>query len=134
MLRRKKGKRRGMAKRVLHRWIISKAGVLDQALTRALFQPTKAEQITRKRAPRSSIYSTDEWKRLRFDALAASPRCLLCGASPEIGAVLNVDHVKPVATHPHLALDPSNLQVLCASCNWGKGNKHGDFRKPIKGQ
>lgn len=160
MLRKKKGKSRRNAKAVLRKWIVSKAGLVDQGVMMAIYnqpyafpetpkieqaakptpaarsaKPPKSQRTAKKRATtarpkRASIYNTSEWKRLRFDALAASPRCLLCGASPEIGAVLNVDHVKPVATHPHLALDPSNLQVLCASCNWGKGNKPGDFRPP----
>lgn len=44
---------------------------------------------------------------------------------------MNVDHIKPRKTHPHLALDPSNLQVLCDVCNHGKGNwDKTDWRKP----
>ena len=48
--------------------------------------------------------------------------CACCGASRKTGAVINVDHIKPRRTHPHLALDPENLQVLCDACNHGKGN------------
>ena len=49
-------------------------------------------------------------------------RCCACGATPEDGVRMNVDHIKPRKTHPHMALDMSNLQVLCDDCNHGKGN------------
>ena len=35
---------------------------------------------------------------------------------------MNVDHIKPRKKYPELALDKSNLQVLCEECNHGKGN------------
>ena len=63
------------------------------------------------------------WKRLRLDALNKHGRkCQCCGASPKTGAVLNVDHVLPRRLFPELALQLSNLQVLCGDCNEGKGN------------
>jgi 5-methylcytosine-specific restriction endonuclease McrA len=37
--------------------------------------------------------------------------------------------VKPRRTHPSRALDLSNLQVLCSTCNWGKGNRRDDWRR-----
>lgn len=49
-------------------------------------------------------------------------RCECCGATPANGAVMNVDHVHPRKTHPQLALEETNLQVLCGDCNHGKGN------------
>lgn len=48
--------------------------------------------------------------------------CQSCGATPESGAVMNVDHIKPRKIYPELALTESNLQVLCHECNHGKGN------------
>ena len=36
--------------------------------------------------------------------------------------MLNMDHIKPRARFPHLALDIRNLQPACADCNTGKGN------------
>lgn len=73
-----------------------------------------------------------EWKKLRLEALLKHGRkCQCCGTSPETGAVLNVDHIKPRKTHPELALTLSNLQVLCHDCNHGKGNWNTtDFRTP----
>jgi 5-methylcytosine-specific restriction endonuclease McrA len=43
-------------------------------------------------------------------------RCRECGAHGR----LEIDHVKPVRTHPKLAWDPDNLQALCASCHTKK--------------
>lgn len=64
-----------------------------------------------------------EWRKLRLVALKLhGRRCLCCGATPETGAVLHVDHIKPRKNYPDLALDINNLQVLCHECNHGKGN------------
>lgn len=66
---------------------------------------------------------TYEWRKLRMQTLLRyGPRCMCCGATPQTGAVMNVDHIKPRLTHPELALDPENLQILCNACNHGKGN------------
>lgn len=71
-----------------------------------------------------------EWRQKRFEALNKyGRRCMCCGATPETGAIMNVDHIKPRKTHPELALDIDNLQILCHECNHGKGNKYEtDFR------
>lgn len=63
------------------------------------------------------------WLRLRLQALKIhGNQCQSCGASPNTGAVLNVDHIRPRRLFPELALDIDNLQVLCSNCNSGKGN------------
>jgi hypothetical protein len=49
-------------------------------------------------------------------------RCSCCGATSADGVRIHVDHIKPRKYFPHLALAPSNLQVLCEVCNHGKGN------------
>lgn len=64
-----------------------------------------------------------EWRRIRLKILQKYGRkCMCCGATPETGAVMNVDHIKPRKLFPELALDEDNLQVLCHDCNHGKGN------------
>lgn len=64
-----------------------------------------------------------EWKKLRMQAFKLYGRkCQCCGATPESGAILNVDHIKPRRLFPELSLSISNLQVLCHTCNHGKGN------------
>lgn len=81
----------------------------------------------------ASFYSSWEWKAARYEAIKKhGRRCLCCGWEPGADASnwLVVDHIKPIATFPHLALEQSNLQVLCNDCNMGKSRKHrDDFRK-----
>lgn len=86
--------------------------VIDQAVL-----PRK----TKKSAP--DFLLTYEWRKLRMKAIAHyGARCMCCGASPETGAVINVDHIKPRKLFPNLALEFDNLQILCSTCNHGKGN------------
>ena len=78
-------------------------------------------------AKRSSVYKTEAWKRLRYEVLTEQKStCQLCGATPLDGVRMNVDHIYPLNSHPHLALVKSNLRVLCSSCNWGKGGRNPD--------
>ena len=74
-----------------------------------------------------------KWTTLRYKVLLKyGRRCMCCGANPDDGeTVIHVDHIKPRHEHPKLALDASNLQVLCAACNRGKGAwDQTDHRKP----
>ena len=79
-----------------------------------------------------NFYETWEWKEARFAALKRHGRqCQCCGWTPgvSVGNYLVVDHIKPIRTHPRLALDPDNHQVLCNDCNMGKSYRHtDDFR------
>lgn len=57
---------------------------------------------------------------------------MCCGAMPEDGKVIVVDHVKPAKQYPELRLKFSNCQVLCNDCNMGKsGDDETDFREPL---
>lgn len=96
-----------------------------------LSKKKRKKQRAEKRALSQSFYKSREWRSLRFDALKKyGAKCCLCGASPETGAVMHVDHIKPRSKRPDLALDLSNLQILCADCNLGKSNRDDtDFRK-----
>lgn len=68
------------------------------------------------------FYSSKAWKELRYKALQTfGAKCMCCGVTPADGAIMNVDHVKPISKHPELRLELNNLQILCASCNHGKG-------------
>ncbi|MDH3664769.1 MAG: HNH endonuclease [Alphaproteobacteria bacterium] len=75
-----------------------------------------------------SFYRSHKWRRLRVDALEANRQrygmlaCECCGMV-DVGA-FHVDHIYPRSTHPELALDPANLQVLCDACNIGKGTAY----------
>lgn len=74
-------------------------------------------------APEEAGFLTSwEWTTLRFKVLKKyGRRCMCCGATPEQGAIIHVDHVKPRSKYPELSLDAGNLQVLCLECNKGKG-------------
>ena len=73
-----------------------------------------------------------EWRRVRMEVLKRyGTRCACCGATPADGVRMHVDHIKPRRDFPSLALDKSNLQVLCEVCNHGKGNwDQTDWRAP----
>ena len=76
----------------------------------------------RKRGRVPEFFSTKAWLEVRYQALKRDgAKCSCCGATPAMGATMNVDHIKPRHKHPELALSLSNLQVLCARCNEGKG-------------
>jgi len=76
------------------------------------------------------FHRSDAWLALRYKALTVYGRkCMCCGAS-SLNTIFHVDHIKPRSLYPLLALEFSNLQVLCEPCNIGKGNRDmTDFRK-----
>lgn len=104
-------------------------------LNSALSQTIKHSRVQRfslhDKVNSDSFLHSFEWKRLRMRAIMEyGTKCQCCGASAKTGAVINVDHIKPRKLFPHLALDISNLQILCSDCNIGKGNLYlADFRK-----
>ena len=156
----KKSKVKKQARRIVLKWLEAKLGIgcywmrnevaLAEFNSRAVqnspslvhaanvIQPGFAPVRKKSQKPQPKIdkitafYKTAEWKRVRYDALAANDgRCELCGISKHEGAVLNVDHIRPLRLHWDRRLDPSNLQVLCGSCNQGKGNRDDtDWREP----
>ncbi|MYH69892.1 MAG: HNH endonuclease [Gammaproteobacteria bacterium] len=64
---------------------------------------------------------------MRFRVLERDRRCLACGATPESGVRLHIDHVTPFSLGGRTVED--NLQALCGDCNIGKGNRSSaDFR------
>jgi hypothetical protein len=72
----------------------------------------------------SEFYHSWEWKRVRYDFLKGRQRrCECCGATPEHGVRIVVDHIKPIRHYWDLRLDPANLQLLCDDCNMGKGSR-----------
>ena len=76
---------------------------------------------------------TYQWRKVRQEVLLKyKNRCMCCGATPDEfnNVYLNVDHIMPRKTHPKLALEVSNLQILCNACNYGKGNWHTEDWRP----
>jgi hypothetical protein len=81
-----------------------------------------------------SFYSSEEWARLRYETLKKSDgQCECCGARGNEGRVLVVDHIVPLSKDWSRRLDPTNLQVLCRRCNWGKGGRDWTDWRPTGG-
>lgn len=108
---------------------------LHAAPVEKIAQAAPPKKIVRKSTEPADkdFYASWAWKEARYAALKRhGRRCGCCGWTPDSGGQnhLVVDHVKPIRTHPNLALEPSNHQVLCNDCNMGKSYKHtDDFRK-----
>jgi len=90
------------------------------------------KSIPKTKSRNDRFYKTEVWRKLRFEALMKyGRRCVCCGASPP-QVILHVDHIKPRYYYPDLELDINNLQILCESCNVGKGARYeDDFRTNI---
>lgn len=57
-----------------------------------------------------AVTGTKRWKALRLEALRRDGfQCVQCGAR----SGLEVDHIRPVRTHPEQAFELENLQTLC---------------------
>jgi 5-methylcytosine-specific restriction protein A len=64
------------------------------------------------------FYRSREWFRLRHAVEKARGRvCEACHAPVPKPQKLHADHIYPRRTHPHLALNPDNIRLLCASCH-----------------
>lgn len=100
--------------------------IQEPKVTQAVKKVKRAEEYINS----NEFLKSFEWRRKRFEALDKYGRkCMCCGATPEAGAKIHVDHIKPRKLYPELALDINNLQILCHECNHGKGNKYEtDFR------
>ena len=73
----------------------------------------------------TEFIKTVEWRALRLAVVDTyGKKCMKCGVLPKRSRQVNVDHIKPRSRFPELALDFSNLQVLCHACNKRKGNRH----------
>jgi 5-methylcytosine-specific restriction endonuclease McrA len=89
-----------------------------------------AKKVSTGRAKR--FYASRGWKVFRYRILKERGRtCECCRATAADGAVIVVDHIRPLRQFWHLRLDPTNLQVLCNDCNMGKSNRDvTDWREP----
>ena len=80
---------------------------------------TRSENIEERRL----FYGSPEWRLLREQIIAEQGRlCRQCGQHIIRDFDLTVDHIRPRSKFPELALDKSNLQILCRQCNSSKGN------------
>jgi hypothetical protein len=60
------------------------------------------------------------WRQRAIVLMRDGAKCRLCGASPQSGAKLHVDHIVPWSRGGETVIE--NLQVLCEQCNIGKSN------------
>lgn len=85
-------------------------------------QAVKKAMKPKRKAP--NFYMSKAWRELRYQVLKENNgRCTLCGHGARDGMPLHVDHIFPRSKFPKLALEKTNLQVLCEDCNMGKSNK-----------
>lgn len=76
------------------------------------------------------VTSTRRWQVLRQIVLERDDwACAYCATRR---GRLEIDHVKPVRTHPELSYDPNNLQVLCPSCHTRKTRIECGHPAPIR--
>jgi len=63
-------------------------------------------------------YTCKAWRQARAAAIKlCGARCAMCGVSVAGWKAARVDHIKPVRERPDLAFVPTNLRVLCATCD-----------------
>jgi hypothetical protein len=70
------------------------------------------------------FYQSPEWRAAKAQVFARDDHiCRICFDMGSSENPLHVDHIKPRSKYPDLALDLSNLQILCATCNSRKGDR-----------
>lgn len=60
-----------------------------------------------------AFYTSTEWRNCRAYILGTRQTCEVC----KDAISTDVHHVKPLLTHWHLRLDPTNLQAVCGTCH-----------------
>jgi hypothetical protein len=114
--------------------LILEGGALIMLVTMCFLAGAKEHLVDRRTAALAKIrkenleeqrlfYSSPEWRLLRAEVIREQGRCCLeCGRHVAWDFDLTVDHIKPRSKFPELALDKSNLRVLCRQCNSSKGD------------
>jgi len=106
-------------------WLLAAVGSLLWLIARPF---RRRPEVAIPWPPADAFYRSYRWRTLRVDVLEANRErygaitceCCLTGETER----WHVDHIQPRSTHPELALEPANLQVLCADCNLGKGTRY----------
>jgi 5-methylcytosine-specific restriction endonuclease McrA len=71
------------------------------------------------------FYNSRAWKALRLLVLARDGyRCVACGKPAN-----TVHHIKDIAEHPELALDPHNCETRCRRCHGAVDGERGNYKK-----
>lgn len=71
--------------------------------------------VSTKKTPRNI-----NWRLRAMVLMKDGAKCKLCGATPQDGARLHVDHIIPWSKGGETVYE--NLQILCETCNIGKSN------------
>jgi 5-methylcytosine-specific restriction endonuclease McrA len=66
--------------------------------------------------------STWAWRKLRDRVVREEPTCRLRFPGVCTTVSTTADHIKPVVSHPELALERGNLRGACAPCNDARRN------------
>src|SRR5579864_1183035 len=66
------------------------------------------------------FYASTPWRKLRAWFLVRNPLCADCLKAGRVTSAAHIHHVKERKERPDLALDPDNLEALCASCHGAK--------------
>ena len=77
--------------------------------------PLQREKSANRQTARSA-----NWRQRALVLLRDGATCRMCGARPEHGARLHVDHIVPWIKGGETVLE--NLQILCERCNVGKSD------------
>ena len=79
---------------------------------------------------RKKLYNSTTWKNIRQIVLKRDNyECQHCKENGKVTnqytvKELDIDHIKPLETHPHLAYELDNLMTLCVNCHNIKENRH----------
>ncbi len=84
--------------------------------------PTRQERVrdyarVREYDQQQAFYRTAAWLKLRVLQLNTHPYCDNHLSNGEHVPATVVHHHEPIRTHPHRALDMSNLRSLCKPCH-----------------
>jgi 5-methylcytosine-specific restriction endonuclease McrA len=62
-----------------------------------------------------------EWKQKQYEKQQG--KCPDCSFIAHNVDYLEIDHIKSISTNPELAIDITNLRLVCSPCNKKKGGK-----------
>ena len=65
----------------------------------------------------NSFYSSNEWKVLRDSIRARDIICQHCKKNNIVSQGIEVHHIKPIEKFPELAMNETNLILLCKACH-----------------
>lgn len=94
-------------------------------------KPTPKVPTPRKPLNRTKKKKTGELELFFKLNESKSQFCEICGKYIPNPSPFNFHHIKPKSTHPHLRLDPNNIQKICNICHFNIHNnsKH-RYEKP----